>query len=823
MKMNTKSIFFLLLAMLVIPSCDDHNSSSSESLTPPNDSLLSAHDEIYDFYDNSIALPSVGGGEATLAADPFVFRYNGMYYLYATTSNGFVRGYQSEDMIHWEKVNNGELTPGYVYDYSRDPNRPASSNPFAPEVTYYNGNFYMIMSPSGNGHYVLKSKNPDGPFEAVSGNIGHSIDGHYFIDNNDGEDEVYMFYAGGGGINITKMEKDFYSLKKENGSTREVTLLEAKIGGWNEGPYMLKKDGNYYLTFTGSHYLTPSYRVDYAFVPSGEDIMKNSSYTNKGHVLVNTDNRQFMATGHSSTVLGPDLDSYYIVYHNLTSSNQRFYNFSRLSFNGARMVANSVRLEENIAPNLPEFSSYEGEGMTRNSAFLLSNFASEDTFSAEYNVSGTGKMIFAYQDDNNYGYAQISDDCTLNLYQVSSGNTSEITSINFNSNIDPYVNHTVRLSYRNGLMDLYFDTMEMANDISCSFSGGKVGIEEDAFDEYGYLAFSNVGNGSSDNLAYNTDIILANAYDEERSYLTDGSGLVEVTEEGEYLDTYSYNLNLKNQNDRAVYRVYIPSDATEFYNLEFRLPATSLNKKIGVRLDDGEIINYTIKGETPTFRNGDVTISLNDFYIPEGQHYLSVYNVGDEVSFSKIELKPCYDAPEFDLDFASETNYTTVGNLSFNNNSVSFSEQIAAGALYNNDLVSGTYTIEANVKVSSIGTSGYAGLLFNAKYLSEAYREDADRGSNANSFNGYRLQFEDGALTLNYVDFNNVEYIDSYDLDISFNRSYDLYIELVDNTITVYLGEDEVISTALNIGPLSGKVGFMAMNSSGEISNFSVY
>ena len=63
-----------------------------------------------------------------------------------------------------------------------DPNRPASQTPFAPEVIYFNGMFYMISSPSGNGHYVFESESPEGPFSAISGNIGKSIDGSYFID-----------------------------------------------------------------------------------------------------------------------------------------------------------------------------------------------------------------------------------------------------------------------------------------------------------------------------------------------------------------------------------------------------------------------------------------------------------------------------------------------------------------------------------------------------------------------------------------------------------------------------------------------------------------
>ena len=38
----------------------------------------------------------------------------------------------------------------------------------------------MITSPSGNGHYIMKSDSPLGPFERVTENFGFSIDGSLF-------------------------------------------------------------------------------------------------------------------------------------------------------------------------------------------------------------------------------------------------------------------------------------------------------------------------------------------------------------------------------------------------------------------------------------------------------------------------------------------------------------------------------------------------------------------------------------------------------------------------------------------------------------------
>ena len=117
-------------------------------------------------------------------ADPFVLRFNGRYYLYCT--NPGVRCWQSDDLLHWtfrgEVVPEDEF-PGLV--------------PFAPEVVYKNGWFYMYTSPHGLGHYVLRSDSPLGPFRKITPNIGHAIDFSIFIDD---DGAWYAYWADDRGI-----------------------------------------------------------------------------------------------------------------------------------------------------------------------------------------------------------------------------------------------------------------------------------------------------------------------------------------------------------------------------------------------------------------------------------------------------------------------------------------------------------------------------------------------------------------------------------------------------------------------------------------------
>ena len=122
-------------------------------------------------------------------ADPFVLRYNGRYYLYGT--NPDVRCWISEDLVNWTLE--GSTVPEEEFP---------ELVPFAPEIVYWNGAFYMYTSPHGFGHYVLKSDSPTGPFRKITGNVGHSIDFSIFIDD---DGQWYTYWADDRGLVGCKM------------------------------------------------------------------------------------------------------------------------------------------------------------------------------------------------------------------------------------------------------------------------------------------------------------------------------------------------------------------------------------------------------------------------------------------------------------------------------------------------------------------------------------------------------------------------------------------------------------------------------------------
>jgi hypothetical protein len=239
-------------------------------------------------------------------ADPFVLRHDGRYYLYCT--NPDIRCWTSSDLVSWTlcgpTIDEDEF-PGLV--------------PFAPEVVYADGWFFMYTSPSGQGHHVLRSASPTGPFRTVTGNLGHAIDGNVFIDD---DGRWYFYWAGDEGIWGCEM-----SSPTELGPP---VFTGVDMNGWTEGPFVSKRDGCYYMTLTGNHYLSPGYRIDAA---SSTHPLTGYREDPLNPIVVSTGDG-FLGLGHSSSVTGPDLVSTYIVYHNMNPDRSRDLDIDRQVWNG---------------------------------------------------------------------------------------------------------------------------------------------------------------------------------------------------------------------------------------------------------------------------------------------------------------------------------------------------------------------------------------------------------------------------------------------------------------------------------------------------------
>ncbi|AGB41264.1 putative beta-xylosidase [Halobacteroides halobius DSM 5150] len=267
-------------------------------------------------------------GGITNIGDPYVLKYNGRYYLYATSapSIGF-KVWTSKNLVDWKEK-------GLALDSSLKGNKWGRGDFWAPEVEYYQGKFYMTYSARDKkGHLQIAlaaSDNPLGPFKNVKAplfNRGKSyIDGHIFVDD---DGTPYLYYVKDCSENIIngkhisqiyvqEMSKDLTTLKGEPTLAIEPSQSWEGIKKdwqWNEGPYVLKHNEIYYLMYSANVYSSSDYAIGYATAPSPLGPWKKY---NKNPILSKNMEKGISGPGHNSVTTSLDGSKMYIVYHTHT-------------------------------------------------------------------------------------------------------------------------------------------------------------------------------------------------------------------------------------------------------------------------------------------------------------------------------------------------------------------------------------------------------------------------------------------------------------------------------------------------------------------------
>jgi len=397
------------LALLpVLGSCNNHvpPAQSQETTQPIEQKPVTEPTEEIMYYENPVlSAETEQAWEGYGFGDPFVMRYNGRYYLYVSTKDGQVgiQCWTSEDLVHWT----------YAGLCATD---QKTRGAYAPEVYYYNGYFYMYTSPAGQGHYVLRSDSPTEGFEIITDNMGMSIDGSVFIDR----DGKWYFYTANHGQMMV------YDMSSPARMGRGRTLASISVnGGWTEGPMTVYHDGYYYMTYTGNHVLSRAYRINYGV--STTSGLEFDRLEVQNPLLIHTAGELF-GIGHSSTVKGPDLDSYYIVYHSLVNATpNRCMHVDRIVFNGTDMQIMGPVSGKQQVPDMPCVYHHFGKGESLKGWKLSGDFGIKGTglplasgstivseqhfagdFTAEYHVTfieqgAQAGALFAYADAQNFG------------------------------------------------------------------------------------------------------------------------------------------------------------------------------------------------------------------------------------------------------------------------------------------------------------------------------------------------------------------------------------------------------------------------------------
>jgi beta-xylosidase len=241
---------------------------------------------------------------AGLNADPNIAVFDGVYWIYPTT-DGFdgwsgtrFHAFSSPDLVNW-------TDHGVILDLGPDVGW-ADSRAWAPAVAEKDGKYYFYFCADGNIG-VAVADDPAGPFTDVLGKpliaagsfAGQMIDPAAFTD----DDGVTYLYWGNGHAYVVPLNADLTSFDKSR--VKEITPA-----GYNEGSFVVKRNGTYYFMWSQNDTRDPDYQVAYATgaSPSGP-------FTPHGLILTRRPELGIVGTGHHSVVRAPGTDEWFIAYH----------------------------------------------------------------------------------------------------------------------------------------------------------------------------------------------------------------------------------------------------------------------------------------------------------------------------------------------------------------------------------------------------------------------------------------------------------------------------------------------------------------------------
>ncbi|MDD3788414.1 MAG: glycoside hydrolase family 43 protein [Petrimonas sp.] len=189
--------------------------------------------------------------------DPFIMLYEGTYYAYGTRAADGIEVYTSDNLLKWKKAEKLALNKNDSYGEKWF---------WAPEVYHVNGKFYMYYS--ADEHIcVAVSESPLGPF--VQPEQKPMLEGEKTIDNSlflDDNGKAYLFFDRfNDGLNIwvAELESDLMTIKSETlhpciHVSQEWEKVWPRV---NEGAFVLKHDGVYYMTYSANSYESPFYGI----------------------------------------------------------------------------------------------------------------------------------------------------------------------------------------------------------------------------------------------------------------------------------------------------------------------------------------------------------------------------------------------------------------------------------------------------------------------------------------------------------------------------------------------------------------------------------
>ena len=713
------------------------------------------------------------GGEYGIG-DPFVMRYDGKYYMYPSSGQpedgvAGIKVFSSDDLVNWNYE--GFAVVGEEANYA-----------YAPEVVYYNGFFYLCEAPGGQGHYIYRSESPTGPFERITDNFGRKIDGAFWI-GDDGQ--LYFLYPDNNVMNIAAIDLETMLPGLESS-------LAGTLNGWTEGPGFFRRGDMLYMTYTGNAVTSDSYRVGYSYQlgtdPEGQFIMPTNNI-----IILQTGPDNFRGLGHSSNVIGPDLDSWYTAYHNLvaTAGPQRRYMVDKLVTNGGMVIANGPTYSQVSVPERPDFETRGTQELNADGDYLLSGTATETVYTAEFNFTpqsgGQTKMVFGYTNSQNYCCVTWDDSTkTLTLTAVSGGKETVLGEeiVDF---LSADVLHTLRVEQGANRLLVYIDTMRKL-DVQQQGLAGKIGVAGDA--TWSYVAFSNDAFGTSD---FETVKMVEGSFPavhylkgENRGFSIENAvvredGIRQGEKENTGYDEFTgiYSLKLDTAGDWVKYAIRVTGDG--YHGLSAQISTASAGARFQVVVDDQDIYSYTVPQSG--ISEGFVNLLLGHLPLSAGEHTLKIRLMEGQMEVTSFTLEPTnptelsYENP---LTQINEQGWSYIGNWKIIDSAHVARSGDRAYAYAGDDKLT-DFTVEVEVAMTEDATIYDAGILLRAK-------NHVLTGNMDESFCGYYLSLRNDQVTLSRYNYG-AENLDLVGVDWMKGEYHKVKVTLQNNHILVYLDD----------------------------------
>ncbi len=266
-------------------------------------------------------------------ADPTIRKFGDTYYLYATTDgtgNGYgpAQVWTSKDFVNWRNI---------VMNW------PTTEVVWAPDVVQSEDGTYKYYYCEPCNINIGESKSPIGPWKNILGKDDAVMVPDRYIHNvitldpqvfKDDDGSQYLYFTTWGiykgfGCGVAKLNDGHYDINElmkmndarywnENSPfpiaadkyfSEKRLITNDELKDIFEAPYVFKKDGSYYFTYSSGSCHTDTYRVQYAISKNGP----MGPFEYKGEILTTNEDETIHGPGHHS-ILEKDGD-YYIVYH----------------------------------------------------------------------------------------------------------------------------------------------------------------------------------------------------------------------------------------------------------------------------------------------------------------------------------------------------------------------------------------------------------------------------------------------------------------------------------------------------------------------------